>query len=127
LLPVSPHAWTDIVCDVFSPHIERRAVHAANATVARFILAKGASVARHSHESEQISMVLEGALRLEFDEGTAVVRPGELIVIPPHVPHAATALEDSVVLDFFSPRREDWLRHEDAYLRVGVAPQAGMA
>jgi len=37
--------------------------------------------------------------------------------IPPHVPHSAQALEDSVAVDLFSPIREDWIRGDDAYLR----------
>jgi quercetin dioxygenase-like cupin family protein len=38
-------------------------------------------------------------------------------VIPGNVPHRVEALEDSVVFDVFAPRREDWIRGDDAYLR----------
>ncbi len=53
-----------------------------------------------------------------------VVRGGEILLIPAHVPHAAEALEDTVDFDFFAPRREDWIRKDDAYLRGG-AQKAG--
>ena len=110
-------SWDTIDLEILSPLIKRRALHTPQATVARFNLSKGAVVARHAHVNEQISMVLEGALQIEFDDREVVVRPGELIVVPPDVPHAATALEDTLVQDFFSPPREDWIRNDDAYLR----------
>jgi quercetin dioxygenase-like cupin family protein len=115
---MNSQAWTTITPETMAPGISRRAVHADNATVARFDLAEGAVVARHAHENEQITTVVEGALRLDFDDRQVVVKPGELIVIPPNVPHAARALEKTIVVDFFTPRREDWLRKDDAYLRV---------
>ena len=65
-------------------------------------------------------------MKFLFDGGeTTVVHAGEILVIPAHVPHAAEALEDTVDIDFFAPRRDDWLRKDDAYLRsAGAAPAA---
>jgi len=81
-----------------------------------------AVVPRHSHRSEQYTMILSGALKFVFDDGvTTVVHAGEILVIPAHVPHLAEALEDTVDIDFFAPRREDWIRKDDAYLRAGSA------
>src|SRR3989442_1508673 len=80
-------------------------------------LARGAIVPRHSHVSEQFSLILSGALKFTFEDGDVVVRGGEMIFIPSNAPHAAEALEDTVDLDIFSPRREDWIRKGDAYLR----------
>ena len=48
-----------------------------------------------------------------------VVRAGEVLCIPPHLPHEAWALEDTVDLDVFDPPREDWLNKTDDYLRHG--------
>ena len=67
--------------------------------------------------SEQFSLILSGALKFTFEDGDVVVRAGEMIFIPSNAPHAAEALEDTVDLDIFSPRREDWIRKDDAYLR----------
>jgi quercetin dioxygenase-like cupin family protein len=46
-----------------------------------------------------------------------VVRAGQVLVLPPNVPHGALALEASLLLDNFSPIRQDWLDHTDSYLR----------
>jgi len=79
-------------------------------------------VPAHTHESEQVSYVVEGALRFRLGADGAdevVVRTGEVLVIPSNLPHAAEALEDTYDLDFFAPRREDWIAGRDAYLRGG--------
>ena len=100
--------------------VKRRFVYGRNAMVAQIWLSKGAQVAEHVHEAEQITQVFTGALRLVFRESgeTHDLRAGEVIVIPPNVPHAAVALEDTYESDTFSPRREDWIQGTDAYLRT---------
>jgi quercetin dioxygenase-like cupin family protein len=86
--------------------------------LARIFLRRGAVVPRHSHRNEQITYVLEGALEFTLDDGEVmVVRAGELLVIPPDVPHQAVALEDTLDLDVFAPPRADWIAGTDAYLR----------
>ena len=86
-------------------------------TLARITLASGAVVPEHSHENEQIATVLSGRLRFVVGDEERDVEAGESVLIPGDVPHSVDALEDSVVLDVFAPRREDWLRGDDAYLR----------
>lgn len=71
----------------------------------------------HSHENEQITYILEGALKFIVQETEILVRAGEVLVIPSHVPHSAEALEDTVDLDIFCPPRADWINGTDAYLR----------
>jgi quercetin dioxygenase-like cupin family protein len=71
----------------------------------------------HSHENEQITYILEGALKFEIDGREIVVGAGEVLCIPSHMPHKATALEDTVDLDVFTPPRADWLGKTDQYLR----------
>jgi len=61
--------------------------------------------------------VESGALKFFIDGGELIVRAGESIAIPPNVPHGVEAMEDTVVVDVFSPPREDWLRGDDGYLR----------
>ena len=73
-----------------------------------------------SHMNEQLSFILEGALRfLVGDDGAEeiVVRAGEVLHLPGNVPHEAHALEDTLDVDIFYPPREDWLKKTDAYLR----------
>jgi len=104
--------------EALNPLIERQFVHGSQSMLARILLRKGAVVPRHSHHNEQITYVLSGALRFRFDDGREiVVHAGEALVIPPHMPHAAEALEDTIDLDVFAPPREDWINGTDAYLR----------
>ena len=99
--------------------IERRFVHGDRAMVAQVFLRRGAIVQTHTHESEQITYILEGALEFEIEGKQIVVRAGEVLHIPSNVPHAAVALEDTLDLDIFSPIRVDWLTRQDEYLRRG--------
>jgi quercetin dioxygenase-like cupin family protein len=62
-------------------------------------------------------MVLEGAIKFELEGREVVIHAGEVLVIPSNLPHSALALEDSSVIEVFSPIRYDWLNGSDSYLR----------
>ncbi|MGH2562301.1 MAG: cupin domain-containing protein [Thermomicrobiales bacterium] len=67
-------------------------------------------VPRHQHPHEQAGVMLEGMLDLTIGDETRTLRPGDAYAIPPHLPHnAATGAEGCVVLDVFSPPREDYV------------------
>ncbi|HEY6445955.1 MAG TPA: cupin domain-containing protein [Acidobacteriaceae bacterium] len=101
-----------------NPLIDRQMVWGERGMLARIILRKGAIVPRHSHENEQITYVLDGALRFTLGDGRVItVGSGEVLVIPSNMPHQAEALEDTIDLDVFSPPRADWIAGADAYLR----------
>ena len=103
-----------------NPLIGRRFVTGEQAMLAQIYLAKDAVVPKHSHENEQITWILEGRLRLKLGEdGEQVVElgAGDVLHIPPNVPHEALALEDTVDIDVFSPPRADWIDGSDSYLR----------
>lgn len=117
---LSAQTWEKLDSEKLSEVISRNMVSGNDGTLARVLIKKGGIVPRHSHRSEQYTMILAGALKFVFDDGELVVRPGEVLVIPAHVPHAAEALEDTVDIDFFAPRREDWIKKTDDYLRRGV-------
>jgi quercetin dioxygenase-like cupin family protein len=110
-------SWEKIETERLSATITRQMLSGAHTTVARICRARGTIVPRHMHVSEQFSLIPSGALKFVFDDAEQVVRAGEIIFIPSNVPHAAEALEDTVDLDVFAPRREDWIRKDDAYLR----------
>lgn len=110
-------SWEKMETERLSESIRRQMMSGEHATVARIFLARGAVVPRHAHASEQFSLILSGALKFSFDDREVILRGGEMVYIPPNAPHAAEALEDTVDLDFFAPRREDWIRRDDAYLR----------
>jgi quercetin dioxygenase-like cupin family protein len=109
--------WNRIEKEQMSPLLVRQVIHGENITVARLNLRKGCSVPVHSHHNEQISMIEQGALKFVIGGVEQVVNAGEVMRIPPHVPHSAEALQDSIAVDLFSPIREDWIRGDDAYLR----------
>ena len=109
--------WSDEPVEQLSPKIGRQMIHTETMTLARVLLAHGALVPRHEHENEQIATVLEGRLRFVVGDEERIVSAGESVPLAANVPHEVEALEDSVVLDVFSPAREDWRRGEDAYLR----------
>jgi quercetin dioxygenase-like cupin family protein len=113
--------WTKIKTEPLSDVITRQMVSGEDATLARIVLSKGAVVPRHNHRSEQYTMILSGTLRFRFDDGSeTTVHSGEILMIPAHLPHEAEALEDTVDIDFFAPRREEWIRGDDSYLRQGA-------
>ena len=111
-------SFAKIPVDHLNPLLERQFVHGKQGMLARLLLRKGCIIPRHSHENEQITYVLEGALKFVLDDkDEVVVRSGELLVIPSNIPHAAEALEDTIDLDVFTPPRADWIDGTDAYLR----------
>jgi quercetin dioxygenase-like cupin family protein len=109
--------WSDEPVEQLSPTIGRQMIHTESMTLARVLLAQGAVVPRHEHSNEQIATVLEGRLRFVVGDEERIVTAGETVPVAANVPHEVEALEDSVVLDVFSPARDDWRRGEDAYLR----------
>ncbi len=111
------YIWEKMEKEVLSSTISRRIISGEKAMVAQVFLAKGAIVPEHHHESEQITYILEGALRFHIEGNEIVVAAGQVLRIPSNVPHMAVALEDTLDLDIFSPIRHDWLAKDDAYLR----------
>jgi quercetin dioxygenase-like cupin family protein len=111
------YEWNRIEKEQLSPKFARQVIHGETMTVARMYLSKGCAVPEHSHHNEQISMVEQGVLRFVVGGVEKMIKAGEVLRIPPHVPHSAEALEDSIAVDLFSPVREDWIRGDDAYLR----------
>jgi quercetin dioxygenase-like cupin family protein len=113
--------WDDIPVEQLSSLIGRQFVVGTGTMLARVFLKKGAVVPLHQHHNEQISYMLEGALKflLKTEEGDQeiTVRAGEVLCIPPDMPHEAYALEDTIDLDIFNPPRQDWIDRDDAYLR----------
>ncbi len=107
-----------------NPLISRSLITGERTMLAHVYLKKGAVVPMHSHDNEQITYVLEGALRFRIGNGGPdglVVRTGEVLHLPSNVPHEAEALEDTIDVDVFTPPRQDWLDGDDAYLRGGDA------
>jgi quercetin dioxygenase-like cupin family protein len=113
------YTWDSVPLEVMSEVISRKVISGQKAMVAQVFLKKDAVVPEHQHESEQITYILEGALKFELEGREVIVSQGEVLHIPSNVSHRAVALEDTLDLDIFSPIRTDWLTKDDAYLRRG--------
>ncbi|MGH2499587.1 MAG: cupin domain-containing protein [Candidatus Limnocylindria bacterium] len=114
------YRWDDIPKEKMTDQIDRRFVNGERIMLAQVFLKKGCVVPTHSHESEQVTYIVEGALRLWLGadaEQEVTVRAGEVLAIPSNVPHRAEALKDTFDVDVFSPPRQDWIDKTDAYLR----------
>src|ERR1700719_5985 len=110
-------SWKTMEIEQLNDKLSRQMISGENATISQLLLKRGAVVPRHSHVNEQYSWIISGKLKFVFDDREIMVGAGEFLLIPPNVPHSAIAEEDTVDIDIFAPRREDWIRKEDAYLR----------
>jgi quercetin dioxygenase-like cupin family protein len=110
-------AWENVKKEILNDKLWRMVVSGEKVMVAQLWLFKDCLVPLHHHKSEQISMVLQGALKFELEGREVMVRAGEVLVIPSNVPHSALAMEDTIGIDAFSPIRHDWLDGTDTYLR----------
>jgi len=117
---VTYYKWDEIPRETVSPLLDRKLITGDRMMLAHVYLKKGCIVPKHTHENEQLTYILEGALRFWIGEDESqqlVVRAGEVLHIPSMVPHKAEALEDTLDVDIFDPQRQDWLNKTDAYLR----------
>src|SRR5882672_631021 len=109
--------WGSVEVESLNPLLGRHFVVGQNIMLARVLLKKGCIVPEHSHPNEQLTFIAEGALKFWIDGKEIVVNAGEVLTIPPNMPHKAEALEDTVDFDVFNPPRADWMSGTDAYLR----------
>ena len=117
------YRWDEMPREQVTDMIDRRFITCNRMMIAQVYLKKGCVVPRHSHDNEQITYILEGALKFwigDQGEREVTVRSGEVLTIPSNVPHRAEALEDTLDVDIFDPPRQDWIDKSDAYLRTGV-------
>ena len=84
-------------------------VHGEKTLMGKFTLAKGTAIPAHSHPHEQTGFMVSGKLRFVVDGETMDVEAGDSWCLPGGAEHSAEALEDSVVIEVFSPVREDYL------------------
>ena len=107
--PPRLHRWDEIALEKITEMISKKIVTGEREMLAQIYLKRGALVPMHSHESEQMTYVLQGALRFLVGGEEVIVREGEVLHIPSGVMHQAEALDDTFELDVFSPIRGDWL------------------
>ena len=110
--------WASVELENLNPLLQRQFVVGDKIMLARVLLKTGCVVPLHHHHNEQISYMIEGALKFWIDGRELVVSAGEVLIIPAHMPHKAEAIVDSVSLDIFHPPRKDWIEKTDGYLRL---------
>src|SRR5258708_17070178 len=106
-------AWKNVEREQLNPLIGREMVVGDKIMLARVLLKKGAHVPLHHHHNEQVTYILEGALKFAIDGKEIVVHAGEVLCIPPHLPHDASALVDTIILEVFNTPREDCMTNTD--------------
>jgi quercetin dioxygenase-like cupin family protein len=114
------YRWSELPLEHLNEKLSRKLITGERMMLAHVYLKKGCIVPKHQHENEQLTYILEGALRFRLGDDLdeeVVVAAGEVLHIPSNVPHQAEALEDTLDVDVFSPPRQDWLDKSDAYLR----------
>ena len=99
-------SWKTQEVEQLSSTVSRQAILAG--TIAHLTIKRGGGAPQHSHANEELTAVVSGALKYVFDDGEVIVTAGEVLVLPANVPHWVVALEDTEVVFFFSPAREDW-------------------
>ncbi|HEY7353833.1 MAG TPA: cupin domain-containing protein [Terriglobales bacterium] len=109
-------SWNEVELETLTPLLGRQLIVGHEMMLARVLMKKGCIVPLHSHVNEQLTYILNGALKFWIDGKEIVVRSGEVLTIPPGMPHKAEALEDTVDLDIFHPPRADWINKTDTYL-----------
>jgi quercetin dioxygenase-like cupin family protein len=109
--------WNTIKEDVLNPLAGRKALHGKMITLARFRFDKGNKVAMHHHANDQITTVESGKVRFFTDKEETILKAGDMVAVPPDVPHGNEALEDTIIVEIFSPVRQDWITGDDSYLR----------
>jgi len=114
------YRWEGLPKAELKPGLHRRLISTERMMLAHLYFEPGSLVPQHAHENEQLTYILEGALRfwLGEDEAEVVdVHAGEVLHIPSWLPHRAEALERTLDVDVFCPPRQDWLDGTDDYLR----------
>ena len=114
---MSFYSWSNVPTERVTDKLSRKLVYGKKLMLAQVFLKKGCIVPQHSHESEQMTYILSGCLKLRLPDKEVTLNEGDVLHIPSNVEHSAVALEETLDLDVFSPVREDWLTGKDDYLR----------
>ena len=113
---VGLHRWDEIALEKVTEMLSRKIVSGEREMIVQVYVKRGCLVPMHSYESEQMTYVLQGALKFLVGGEEITVRDGEVLHIPSGIEHQAEALEDTFELDLFSPIRQDWLDSADEAL-----------
>ena len=114
---VTTFSWDALPEEQLNPLLSRKIISGERTMIAHIYLKKGCVVPAHSHDNEQMTYILKGALKFTVNGREILLTEGQVMHIPSNVVHAAVAVEDTLDVDVFCPPRQDWLDKTDAYLR----------
>ncbi len=114
---VTTYTWDEIPHEHLSDMLSRKIITGDRTMIAHIFLKKGCVVPAHSHDNEQMTYIISGALKFTVNGREILLKAGGVMHIPSNVVHAAVAVEDTLDMDVFTPPRQDWLDKTDAYLR----------
>ena len=100
-----------------SDKITRQYVMGSKSMLVKWTLKKGALIGLHFNTGEQTTWIIKGSVKVLSQGKTWIVKAGEILIIPPYVPHEFYALEDTIDIDFFTPVRDDWLNNTATYIK----------
>jgi quercetin dioxygenase-like cupin family protein len=107
--------WSSIPIERPAPGIERQMVVGEHLMICRFRFAPLLVTPEHTHPHEQMSLVVSGRVRFFLEGVERIASPGDVLHFPPHSLHGATMMDEEVVIvDIFTPVREDFLVNKDA-------------
>ncbi len=115
-LPLLYH-FTEMPKEKVNDYISRQYIYSSESEIVRWYLKKGADIPTHNHVNEQIVWIVKGKVAVYSQGKKFIVNAGDVLVIPPNVPHHFIALEDTIDVDFFTPARQDWVDRTANYLK----------
>ena len=114
--------WERIKPEEITRYYRRRVAASENITVAIVEVTAGATARPHRHENEEVIIVLKGSWRFCLPNGDVILRPNQMLFIPPGVEHSSEALEDTLAFGICASARPDWLTGEDRALALDYDP-----
>jgi quercetin dioxygenase-like cupin family protein len=103
--------WNDVPAERIANGIDRQMIVGEKLMICRLKIQPRVVTAVHTHPHEQMTMVEKGRVLYIIDGKEQVCSTGDVLHFPPNLPHGATMLDEEVVLvDIFTPRREDFLK-----------------
>jgi quercetin dioxygenase-like cupin family protein len=96
------YRWDEIELERVTEMASRKVVSGARISIAQVYLKRGMIVPRHQHDTEQMTLVLQGALHAMVADEEITVQEGEVLHVPPGTAHQVEALDDTFVIDVFS-------------------------
>jgi len=103
------YRWDEIALEKITEMVSRKIIPGERLMMAHVYLKRGALVPLHRHDAEQMTYVLQGALRVTVGGEEVTVREGEVLHIAGGQDHQAEAIDDTLELDLFSPLRAEWI------------------